>query len=172
MLKETAYMSHYLPYGLNLKSDNKTLELIGIQGDLVLLNDNSNCVSSMSNEFYWKPLLRPISQLTEEIEHNGEKFMPIRVLYNMARISHQNHVEKEEFIKAWGGNYILRVYASDDYYSEFVYGNDCFSYRFVDLKHNYSGDNPIRNQLSLFNKLFEWHFDVFGLIEHDLAIAI
>jgi hypothetical protein len=31
---------------------------------------------------------------------------------------------------------------------------------------------PIKNQLSLFNKLFEWHFDVFGLIEKDLAINI
>lgn len=37
----------------------------------------------------FKPIYHPLSDLTKEIEHNGEKFVPINVLYNL-------HIENEK----------------------------------------------------------------------------
>ena len=79
-----------------------------------------------------KPILRPLSDLTKEIEVNGEKFVP-RVKMGLIHD---------------------------------VSGNNIFNYR--------TGERI--NILSLpyykIEYLFEWHFDVFGLIEQGLAIDI
>ena len=80
-----------------------------------------------------KPILRPLSDLTKEIEHNGEKFVPIVYLCN----------------------------------SE-LYG-------YSDLRYmiNSNNFNSIESlSFKSFNKIMEWHFDVFGLIEKGLAIDI
>ncbi|NIV12884.1 MAG: hypothetical protein GWN62_16865 [Aliifodinibius sp.] len=76
-----------------------------------------------------KPILRPLSDLTKEIEHNGERFIPIK---NIGKTS------------------------------------------------TFYGDTPICNiekdyrlwAVWEFEKLLEWHFDIFGLIEKGLAIDI
>jgi hypothetical protein len=74
----------------------------------------------------YKPILRPLSQLTQEIEHNGEKFVPAGKM-----ITHGFH-------------------------NSFWYELDKFDYRYL-----YAMD---------LEKLLEWHFDIYGLIENNLAI--
>lgn len=91
-----------------------------------------------------KPILRPLSDLTKEIKVNGEKFVPI------------------EYFEL-----------GDDYNESVDYGNgnikligllkDMAKYNFIDS--NYMPYYVVQ-------KLFEWHFDVFGLIEKRLAIDI
>ena len=76
------------------------------------------------------PCLRPLSDLTKEIEHNGEKFVPIEVLIPNYTLEYQ-----ETFIHAWKS----------------------------DIENNYISWKNIQ-------LLFEWHFDVFGLIDEGLAI--
>lgn len=74
----------------------------------------------------YKPILHPLSDLTREIEHNGEKFVPNKKIQ----------------------------WLFDEYfdYSEYILnGKLCF------------------NKME---KLLEWHFDIFGLIEQKLAIDI
>jgi hypothetical protein len=71
------------------------------------------------------PILSPLSDLTKEIQVNGERFVPYKKI-------------KE------------------------IYPSDTFS----------SSSNPAQWSLRAVEKLLEWHFDVYGLIENDLAIDI
>ncbi len=75
-----------------------------------------------------KPILRPLSDLTKEITHNGQTFVP-----SAKMITHGFH-------------------------HSFWYEIDKFDYRYL-----YSYD---------LDKLIEWHFDVFKLIENNLAIDV
>jgi hypothetical protein len=101
--------------------------------------------------------LRPLSDLTKEIEHNGEKFVPI---VELAKIAFPKG--KHELIK----NYVnLGAGYTFHYNKDF----DC-------LKgfngHRWDYQCFIPNQLQLFKKLYSWHFDIHGLIERGDAIGI
>lgn len=73
-----------------------------------------------------KPYKRPLSQLTQEIEHNGERFVPYLRL---------------------GGRPNLKDYDID-----------------------YLSKNINHISFGLIQQLIEWHFDIYGLIENNLAI--
>lgn len=132
---ELKHLAPYLPYGLNCKFNNSEIkELIGIR--------NYVGWSGVFREKYGenniplisiKPILRQLSDLTKEIEHNGEKFVPIE--------------------------WIEERYFTLDLHKQ------CES--IID-------DERWINQCDymLINHLFEWHFDVFGLIERGIAIDI
>lgn len=166
------FVAPYLPYGLKFKSDSEILELIGVQGNSILLNNNSNIISSMIDELYWKPMLRPLSQLTEEIEINGEMIVPIKKLHSIAKGSLGTGFSKQEFVKTWTGALLLKTYRCENYYTEFIFSNRSFHYRYFDMEEMRCGENHINNQLLLFHTLFKWHFDVFELIDKGLAISI
>lgn len=85
-----------------------------------------------------KPILRPLSDLTKEIAHNGETFCPLNILSRMYKTGWK-----------WLPNE-LHLFASWD-------------------DHNKHYRSPT---LEMYQKLYEWHFDVFGLIEKGLAIDI
>lgn len=79
----------------------------------------------------FKPLLLPLSHLTEEIEHNGERFVPVEKLkwmFDLEDLDHHLVIEFETKI------------------------------------------TMLKNCMDIIEKLFEWHFDVYGLIEKGLAI--
>jgi len=73
-----------------------------------------------------KPIFRPLSDLTKEIEHNGVKFIPAQKLGE----------------------------------SGFVFPGHTWVHMVLELPY------------WVIEKLIEWHFDVFGLIEKGLAIDI
>jgi hypothetical protein len=106
-----------------------------------------------------KPLLRPLSDLTKEIEVNGEKFVPIVKLGVL-------YFPKSEIEN--GGVLI----------EELVYKDNEFKNYFQD--YNYIGDNVnlyyknigYSESVKIQQQLFQWHFDVFGLIEKGLAINL
>ena len=86
-----------------------------------------------------RPILRLLSDLTKEIEVNGEKFVPIEFF----REHYTDHLVKFE-------------------------KPDC-----IVLEDSYSlSQNVLGAPFAIIEKLFEWHFDVFGLIEKGLAIDI
>ena len=112
-------------------------------------------------------ILRPLSDITKEIEHNGEKFVPI---IEMAKLyASTNDVEA---IKGAVTNfhYFKCYYSKSDY--QILIINDSlrgwFSYYFNDDEPN-CGVNIV-NEWEVRDKLFEWHFDVFNLRENDLCI--
>jgi hypothetical protein len=130
---ELKHLAPYLPYGLKMINTKPGRQAYNIITKTTLkkieIMDFENCY------FLWflnrKPILRPLSDLTKEIEINGEKFVPINQFYREER----NLLEKE--LSVTNGNLIC----------EFL------SYKIM-------------------IKLFEWHFDVFGLIPTGLAIDI
>jgi hypothetical protein len=129
------------------------------------------------------PYRRPLSDLTKEIEVNHEKFVPI---IELARISEGNYDDGEFFKsellnpkaitrEASGNNaaYICQYTGLSDSHRLLLNFNDGFHsyYHFRDDM----SDVSLRltdNQKLLWEKLYEWHFDVSGLIEKGLAIDI
>jgi len=79
-------ISPYLPYGLKwiFEGSDDIHEVMGIDTTDFGIHlfspygDYGKC-----RIYEGKPLLRPLSQLTEEIEHNGERFVPYDVLRDM-----------------------------------------------------------------------------------------
>jgi hypothetical protein len=138
MKLELKHLAPYLPYGfLYGIYDNEKVIIRGLNYNSDYLNidydiNEHNKVST--NCFYneIKPILRKISDLTKEIEVNGERFVPIEKLFEFESSidRHLNYLEIEQ---------------------QSVIGMKYIPFGIV-------------------NKLFEWHFDVFGLIEDDLAI--
>jgi hypothetical protein len=126
MKLETKHLAAYLPYELEVfnkfYSNIETLEAINTSGTLF----TNNFFKEWLHISKYKPILRPLSQLTQEIKHNGEKFVPAGKM-----ITHGFH-------------------------NSFWYELDKFDYRYL-----YAMD---------LEKLLEWHFDIYGLLENNLAI--
>lgn len=118
----------YLPHGLQLYYEPKG-EIINVRP--------SHFPNDWSVTFVSKPILRPLLALTKEIEHNGEVFVPIKVL------------EKD--------------------YSGFYFASN------LEVLFKSKNTNlyiSMNWPLQILNKLYEWHFDVNGLIDRGLAIDI
>lgn len=147
MKLELKHLAAYLPYGLQIQvmgewhneEENipKIFEMVGL-GSFVEYHEIGRYVNQ---EIYYEdvfPILHPLSDLTKEIQHNGEKFVPHTKI---------QEVDGEYFIHFENG-----VMFFDDICSLNVY--------------------EVTRCYSLTQKLFEWHFDVFGLIDAGLAIDI
>lgn len=117
MILELKHLAPYLPYGLKILNKDKQYEM-GFTNDRKLVTI-TKCLNF--NDHY-KPILRPLIDLTKEIEHNGEKIVPMRFI--------DKEVKKRILFNTT--NLI----------------------------------SPYKSMVSL----FEWHFDVFGLIKAGLAI--
>lgn len=70
----------YLPYGLNvIDSKNKVSIVAGLdRSNYIFENGFSDIKSGLR-----KPILRRLSDLTREIEHQGERFVPSNVLMDL-----------------------------------------------------------------------------------------
>lgn len=119
-MKELKNVIHYyLPHELRMGYNNGAV----ISQTRKLTVDNlGNYLSPISQA---KPILRHLD-FTKEIEHNGEKFVPMLKLHNQTQ---KNII------------------------SGITYSSIIDFMPFMDIQ-----------------KLFEWHFDVFGLIESNQAI--
>lgn len=98
----------------------------------------------------FKMVVRPLSDLTKEIIHKGKKFVP---LIELAKLNMKR--ENWKVFKK-GKNKVV-----------------CEGWEFSYYQKSFMMDGrPEIDQMRFFNKLFQWHFDVFGLIEKGLAIDI
>src|SRR5690606_22731473 len=137
--------SAYLPYGVKLVDDEykdiHTLFTVCSNDSIVVKNNEDKGVDIlMYGDF--KLLLRPLSDLTKEIEHNGEKFVPLDYLYS----------------KSYPIDYFEYKY-HHDYFFSWIESKDK-SHHVKFLPHG------------LIKQLQEWHFDVFGLLDKNLAINL
>jgi len=134
MKLELKHLAPYLPYGLRLKFISKfNIDKLSNENIVILKTIDEGKISIngyKTNNTAYKPILRPLSDLTKEIEVNGEKFVPIDWI-------DKNHN---------ANNYATCAIMLDSTIELGFYKD--------------------------FQKLFEWHFDVFGLIEKGLAIDI
>ena len=124
MKLELKHLSAYLPYRVRLSKIHfltfGSNEGNGIGSLIHVLDTKSN---------HFKMWLRPLSDLTKEIEVNGEMFIPIQWFEDQAYIDWE-HIKFSDYI------------------------------------------NPLTLPYCWVNKLIEWHFDIFGLIDAGLAVDI
>jgi hypothetical protein len=140
MKLELKHLAPYLPYGLkgiySEYIDKEKTDLGSFEKEeLIGLNFKEEKIfltfGYVTERDDFVPILRPLSDLTKEIEVNGEKFVPVKHK-DIKTTSTLKHVAKYNF--------------------------------------DYKELNFAR--WDVIQKLFEWHFDVFGLIEKGLAIDI
>lgn len=125
MKLEAKHFIGYLNHGLKLYNHNNPkieISVIGFEKDSLLIIENDNKYYSAFGAF--KPILYPLSDLTKEIDVNGEKFVPSKVLN-------------------WN-----------------IQGREINKIHFESISYSH------------IQKLLEWNFDIYGLIEKGLAIDI
>lgn len=148
-------IAYYLPYGLKAELQTainfgEIYEVTGLNSDIVKLDG----LEYWNHLFEIKPLLRPMSQLTQKITIEGKECIPI---VELAKIAFPN-VE-------WEANRSLKISYKDRYM--FEYWNDSFCF--------WDGDGKkgrVPNQLQLFQWLYKNKFDVFGLCDAGLALPV
>ena len=77
---ELKHIAGYLPYGLKIYEQRYSLtyNVVGYLENEIYCKDKNNDVFSFVPELgVDKLILRPLSDLTKEITHNGETFVPI-----------------------------------------------------------------------------------------------
>jgi len=122
----------------------------------------------------YKPLLYPLSMLTQEIEHNGKEIIPI---IELAKISLGDNYEKNHLTVINDDKFETLSMHSTPFFEKAKY----IVFRFDELQKSFTVNvcdyefkpvttYSVKNQLQMFEKLYEWHFDVHGLIERGLAI--
>jgi hypothetical protein len=187
MKLELKHIAPYLPYGLNVVFDNKISGILsGIRPnlltELIVMEELDNNTPIYKN---WclddtKPVLKPLSDISNEIEVNGKKITPIIELakingfhYKFGEIVNENDtiVLYSKPVKHPTANSPLVKH-----FFEMDLDNCDFDWGFVffdkdDKKEVETVFFPIRNQMELFNKLLEWNFDVLNLIPQGLAIS-
>jgi hypothetical protein len=174
MKLELKHLSPYLPYGLRIRGNThgEIAELTTLSDISVNIKGRSLSYGMWADIFEIKPILRPLSDLTKEIEHNEDSFTPI---IELLQINHElvfnyrieNELGKELFEHEINGGCI--VWDDVNRRNAFTYSKEGLDHSFL---WTYDGDEMTVNQYDLFQKLFEWHFDVFNLIPQDLAIDI
>ena len=101
-----------------------------------------------------KLILHPISDLTKEIEVNGEKFVPIFKIFEI-EYKGTHHVEN----------------IRDMYFSKSP-TLLCSSHVGTASRSSINMRNLLLNNYWKIEKLLEWHFDIYGLIDNGLAVDI
>ena len=154
MKLEIKHLAPYLPYGLRIEhptmmSGNRKISEMRNLGQTSIEISHRIYVQISS----CKPLLRPLSDLTKEIEINGKKFVPIVELAKLAYPDLVWEFDRTRAISEWNNERAYFFFNKNSFFA-------CFF------------NNSIPNQLDLFQKLFEWNFDVFGLINQGLAIPL
>ncbi|WP_313418795.1 hypothetical protein [Sphingobacterium multivorum] len=119
-------------------------EIIGLDQDAVWVSHEYEDDDYAYSDTF--PLLRPLSDLTKEIEHNGKKFIPLHIINGFGQNSESicDRWIEPNLTTQGGGSWEGGI--EDDI--------DTFQFYW------------------LYVKLISWHFDVFGLIEKGLAIDI
>ena len=139
MKLELKHLAPYLPYGLRLR---QPVLRRGFRTRLMTVN---NILDTIERQDIIKPILRPLSDLSKDINIDGNKINPLKIIlkhhefYNSIKFI---QYDNDSYIEMKGHAMITEVYSVDD------------------------------SPLKIAEKLFAWHFDVFGLIEKGLAIDI
>jgi len=137
MKLELKHLAPYLPYGLKYQLKGNFPIKEGVENIIEDIREVSPFDFTIKKVLEWetcKPILRPLSDLTKEIEVNGKHFTPCY---------HWDHSNTEQ---------------------------DTYCDRIV----NVASDPSSVEYLDYFivEKLVEWHFDIFGLIDAGLAVDI
>jgi hypothetical protein len=112
MKLELKHLASYLPHNLSIIiDDNAIRDMVGLDFDTYTLwvkyERKHNDIGGAVPINRVKPLLRPLSDLTKEIEVNGEKFVPIEILSAYSTESELLHDIKHGFISVIFGDVLI-----------------------------------------------------------------
>lgn len=142
----------FLPYELNVKTNNLIRKMVIETSDLVyvhqLTRDKQVSISNVINGIGHKPIVRPLSNLTKEITHNGETFVPILNL-----CQYPSNIEL-----------LSMGYEKKKYYASFGYKDEI-------IRHEIPSDLGSMDYFTV-ESLTAWHFDIYDWIKDGLAIDI
>lgn len=132
----------YLPYGLKVRWCDGKVDKINPRIDYDAKSEGEIdlqlflfVIHETDTPGDLKPLLRPLSDLTKEIEHNGERFVPIVKLLQEYCFDTNEMTEQE-----------INEYAES----------------MIEIDMSYM----------VAQMLMEWHFDIHGLIDRNLALNL
>jgi len=151
---ELKHIAPYLPYGLKVDLsyyDDEEPQIVNGIPDYSNINIDGGKASTYGARIIQeysidkiKPILRPLSDLTEEINIKNDVFIPV------------------EYFEI----------GDDDSGTEYDNGNIKTIEKLIDIsKYNCFHDIHYL-PFSLVQQLLEWHFDIYGLIDKKLAIDI
>jgi len=158
MKLEPKHIAPFLPFGVfayDERQESKTDEIVGIYRGTLDFEHWSPLDGGLIENY--KLVLRPMSDLYKPCLEGGK--IPIVELAKIARDVMQYIIKN---------NVVLFSSENADY--EFSFANNCFQLYTMYKEADISFCTPL-NQLGLFQKLFEWHFNVFNLPE-ELFIDI
>ena len=152
MKLELKHLAAYLPYNLKLTRNGFIGYLIAIINDEDSITECfefkvscSNWWENNTDKNHYKPILRPLSDLTKEIKVNGDKFIPNCVL-NARFVSNTGNLVPYRWLNC---NLELEIHTEE-----------------------YSQTIDLFDGFLIVQQLLEWHFDIYGLIDAGLAIDI
>ena len=161
------YLQSYLCHNIEIEVERL---IYPQRKDIITLGVNNIDLCKKTKIYKLKPLLRPLSQLYQEIEHKGKKFVPIIELLKLG--GYRNFDDNAYFnftslkFEIWNKCLIFK-HSENKIVFEFLGG----SFNLFKIEPKYEIFKAA-NQLEMFQKLYEWHFDIHGLIEKNLAIDI
>lgn len=151
----------YLPYGLRIMRPPTNVpvvaELLDIRKDFTILG--------AGHIDTYRAVLRPMSDLTNEITYKGEKFVP---LVELAKIALRDAIAKRYYNDV---DFVIK----NDYVE--IHGHYKFRYTHrgsFEMCRTISDFDELTclHQCEIFDKLNEWMFDYRGLISAGLAIDV
>ncbi len=167
---QPVHLASFIPFELKIRvfrtGQSLFVEDLTLNGEILdyIFEDSSN----VNNEY--KPILYPLPCLVKEITHNGRTFVPIVELLN---INQYLSLKTLKIIKVWHQKYeendlnfscVNFKKNRDKKVYSFAY-SEGFS-RFINRIETDHRPLATGRQLQMFQKLFEWGFNVFGLPEH------
>ncbi len=178
MKLELKDLACYLPYDLKIKTGDYIRTL-----SISVTTTTEISLSNVLCDVGYKPILRPLSDLTNEITINGDAFIP---LIEIAK-SYDFEINGKDTIFEDGKIKLFELLEDpNDRYQQIdneiqfyidvsnsINSDDIFIHKtWSDEIGSAYGNQSIPFDYQEMCKLLEWHFDVFGLIEKGLAIDI
>lgn len=154
MQLEIKHLAPYLPYGVWMQIIDYPFK--GTNSRRLLELDCGHDFHLHLKQGNVRLELRPLSDLSKEIEVNGERFIPIMVMFggaDYAKYDYNINIIDKPIL----GKYI-QISVKD-------LGDPCISFGLKNINNNMLN-------LDNWELLFKWHFDVFNLIENGLAVDV
>ncbi|WP_284460655.1 hypothetical protein [Chryseobacterium sp.] len=182
--------SAYLPYALKIECySNEEIE-VGGNYITTLAGINQNGITDdLGNDWHFgvRPVLYPLEYLTKEIEHDGERFVPMIKLLELQETNHfsKNKVikdsvifDKTKIIDCESKTYDIfasvtahnvRYLVETSNVGTLIYSLTYDEYldRFGSRDETQNRPLGVGHQRQMFEKLYEWHFNVFQLPESE-----
>ena len=175
MKLEIKHLENYLSHKLMcVRNGSNPVELVGLRfgneavnNELWIWKEGKQYLTGYLYEC--KPILRPLSDLTKEIEHNGQKFVPIYELcdvFNTSVCYSDYKTIKKSCKYTTSGSFLYTIWGNSNLIIKPTHKDETVFLFNININH------ITRSPYWMLEKLFEWHFDVFGLIKEGLALPL